>query len=129
MVTHARRNSAVMGFLIRWGINAVALYLTTLLVPGVRVPDVGSAILAALVLGIVNAVIRPVVLLLTLPLTILTLGVFTFVVNAFMLYIVAVVTHRLVLDSALSAFIGAIVLSVISFILSHLVKDAELVRD
>ncbi len=106
----------------------MALYLTTLLVPGVHVPDVGSAILAALVLGIVNAVIRPVVLLLTLPLNILTLGVFTFVVNAFMLYIVAVVTHRLVLDSALSAFLGAIVLSVISFILSHLVKDAEMVR-
>ena len=119
----------VSGFLIRWGINAVALYLTTLLVPGVRVPDVGSAILAALVLGIVNAVIRPVVILLTLPLTILTLGIFTFVVNALMLYIVAVVTHRLVLDTPLSAFVGAIVLSVISFILSHVVRDAELVRD
>jgi len=119
----------VSGFLIRWGINAVALYLTTLLVRGVRVPDVGSAILAALVLGIVNAVIRPVVILLTLPLTILTLGIFTFVVNALMLYIVAVVTHRLVLDSPLSAFVGAIVLSVISFILSHVVRDAELVRE
>jgi putative membrane protein len=118
----------VSGFLIRWGINAVALYLTTLLVPGVRVPDVGSAVLAALVLGIVNAVIRPVVLLLTLPLTILTLGIFTFVVNALMLYIVAVATHRLILDSPLSAFVGAIVLSVISFILSHLVRDIPPVR-
>ena len=118
----------VSGFLIRWAINAVALYLTTLIVPGVRVPDVGSAILAALVLGIVNAVIRPVVLFLTLPLTILSLGIFTFVVNALMLYIVAAATHRLVLENPLSAFVGAIVLSVISFILSHLVRDVHMAR-
>jgi len=113
-----------MGFLIRWLINAVALYLTTLVVPGVRVTNFGGAVLAALVLGVVNAVLRPVILLLTLPLNILTLGLFTFVVNAFMLYIVAVTTHQLVLQSALATFVGAIVLSVISFILSHLVADA-----
>lgn len=116
------------GFLIRWAINAVALYLTTLIVPGVRVPDVGSAVLAALVLGIVNAVIRPVVLFLTLPLTILSLGIFTFVVNALMLYIVAVTTHRLIIENPLSAFVGAIVLSVISFILSQLVRDVSVGR-
>ena len=115
---------SVSGFLIRWGINAVALYLTTLIVPGIRVTDVGGTILAALVLGIVNAVIRPVVLLLTLPLTILTLGVFTLVVNALMLYIVAGVTHRLMIVNFWpSAIVGAIVLSIISFILSHLVRD------
>ncbi len=117
-------NGWTMGFLIRWLINAVALYLTTLVVPGVRITSVGGAVLAALVLGIVNAVLRPIVLLLTLPLNILTLGLFTFVVNAFMLWIVAVTTHQLVLTSVLAAFIGAIVLSVISFILSHLVADA-----
>ena len=116
------------GFLIRWAINAVALYLTTLIVPGVRVPDVGSAVLAALVLGIVNAVIRPAVLFLTLPLTILSLGIFTFVVNALMLYIVAVTTHRLIIENPLSAFVGAIVLSVISFILSQLVRDVSVAR-
>jgi putative membrane protein len=112
------------GFLIRWLINAVALYLTALLVPGVRVASAGGAVLAALVLGIVNAVLRPAVLLLTLPLNILTLGLFTLVVNAFMLYIVAAATHLIVLQSALAAFVGAIVLSVISFVLSHLVADA-----
>lgn len=117
-------NDRYMGFLIRWLINAVALYLTTLVVPGVRVASFGGAVLAALVLGIVNAVLRPVVLLLTLPLTILTLGLFTLVVNAFMLYIVAVTTRQIVLTSALATFVGAIVLSVASFILSHLVADA-----
>jgi putative membrane protein len=113
-----------MRFLIRWLINAVALYLTTLVVPGVRVTSFGGAVVAALVLGVVNAVLRPVLLLLTLPFNILTLGLFTFVVNAFMLYLVAVATHQLVLQSALAAFVGAIVLSVISFVLSHLVADA-----
>lgn len=113
-----------MRFLIRWLINAVALYLTTLIVHGVQVTSFGGAVLAALVLGIVNAVIRPVVLLLTLPLNILTLGLFTFVVNAFMLWIVAATTHLIVLTDAVSAFVGAVVLSVISFVLSHLVADA-----
>src|SRR5215472_17490048 len=113
-----------MGFLIRWGINALALYLTTLIVPGVKVPTFGAAVVSALVLGIVNAVIRPVVLLLTLPLNILTLGLFTFVVNAFLLWIVAATTHLIVLTDAVSALMGAVVLSVISFVLSHLVADA-----
>jgi putative membrane protein len=111
-----------MGFVVRWIINAVALYLTTLIVRGVKVPDFGTALLAALVLGIVNAVIRPVILLLTLPLNILTLGLFTFVVNAAMLYIVSSVT-QLRLESFWAAFLGAIVLSVISTVLSHLVKE------
>lgn len=111
------------GFLLRWLVNAVALYLTTLIVPGVRVSDFPGALLAALVLGIVNAVIRPVVLLLTLPLNVLTLGIFTFVVNALMLYIVSAATHRLMLDNFLAAFVGAIVLSLISFVLSRLVVD------
>ncbi len=113
----------MISLLIRWAINAVALYLTTLIVPGVRVTDFGGAVVAALVLGIVNAVIRPFLLLLTLPLNILTLGLFTFVVNAVMLYIVAGVTHRLQLSGFLAALVGAIVLSVISSVISHLVRE------
>ena len=111
-----------MRFVIRWLINAVALYLTTLVVPGVRVPNFGAALLAALVLGIVNAVIRPIALILTLPFNILTLGLFTFVVNAAMLYLVSSVT-ALRLDNFLSALLGAIVLSLVSTILTHLVAD------
>ena len=111
-----------MRFVIRWLINAVALYLTTLIVPGVRLPNFGAVLLAALVLGIVNAVIRPIALILTLPFNILTLGLFTFVVNAGMLYLVSSVTS-LRLDSFLAAFLGAIVLSVVSMVLTHLVAD------
>jgi putative membrane protein len=111
-----------MGFLIRWGINALALYLTTLIVPGVKVPTFGAAVVSALVLGIVNAVIRPIILLLTLPFNILTLGLFTLVVNTLMLYIVSGVT-QLHLENFWAAFLGAIVLSVISAILSRLIVD------
>lgn len=111
-----------MGFVIRWLINAVALYVTTLIIKGVRVPDFGAALVAALVLGIVNAVIRPIALILTLPLNILTLGLFTFVVNAGMLYLVSKVT-ALRLDSFWAALLGAIVLSIVSAVLTHLVVD------
>jgi putative membrane protein len=111
-----------MGFVIRWLINAVALYVTTLVIKGVRVPDFGAALVAALVLGIVNAVIRPIALILTLPLNILTLGLFTFVVNAGMLYLVSKVT-TLRLDNFWAAFLGAIVLSIVSAVLTHLVVD------
>jgi putative membrane protein len=111
-----------MGFIVRWLINSVALYLTTLVVTGVKVPDFGAAVVAALVLGIVNAVIRPVALILTLPLNILTLGLFTFVVNAGMLYLVSKVT-ALRLDGFWSAFLGAIVLSLVSAVLTRLVAD------
>ncbi len=111
-----------MGFVARWLINAVALYITTLVVKGVRVPDFGAALLAALVLGIANAVIRPVALILTLPLNILTLGLFTFVINAGMLYLVSKVT-ALRLDSFWAAFLRAIVLSLVSAVLTRLVAD------
>ena len=111
-----------MRFVIRWLINAVALYLTTLIVPGVKVPNFSAALLAALVLGIVNAVIRPIALILTLPFNILTLGLFTFVVNAAMLYLVSSVT-ALRLDNFLSALLGAVVLSLVSTVLTHLVAD------
>ncbi|HLW47614.1 MAG TPA: phage holin family protein [bacterium] len=112
-----------MGVLISWLITAVALYLTALIVPGVRVAGFAGAMLAALVLGIVNAVLRPVILLLTLPLNILTLGLFTFAVNALMLYVVARVTHQIVLSGALAAFAGALVLSAVGFVLRRLVNE------
>lgn len=107
------------GFLLRWLFNTVAIYATTRVVSGLRVPDVGGAIIAALVLGIVNAVIRPIILLLTLPVNILTLGLFTLVVNTIMLYIVAAVTP-LEIGGFWSAFIGALLIAIISTLLSRL---------
>jgi putative membrane protein len=107
------------GFLARWLFNSIAIYVTTRIVTGIRVPDTTSVIIAALVLGIVNASIRWILLILTLPINILTLGLFTLVINALMLYIVAAVTPMQI-DSFSAALVGALLIAIISTGLSHL---------
>jgi putative membrane protein len=109
------------GFLLRWLFNGIAIYITTRIVPGLRVPDTGAVIIAALALGLVNASIRRFLLILTLPFNILTLGLFTLVVNAFMLYLVSwIVPSSLQIASFWSAFWGALLIAIISTGLSHL---------
>lgn len=110
------------GFVLRWIFNTAAIYITTWILPGLRVPGVGGAIIAALVLGIVNAFIRPLILLLTLPLNIVTLGLFTLVVNTIMLYIVAAVTP-LQISGFWAAFVGALLIAIISTLLSRLLTS------
>ncbi|CAM4392830.1 phage holin family protein [Deinococcus marmoris] len=112
-----------MGFILRLLVNALALYLLTRVYSGVFFEggaEVGSVLVAALVMGIVNALIRPVLLLLSLPLTLLTLGLFTLVVNGVVLLLVAAVTA---LDTAGfgAAIVGALILTVISWLLDSLV--------
>lgn len=107
------------GFLLRWIFNAIAIFVTTRIVTGIRVPNVETVLIAALVLGLVNASIRWVLLVLTLPLNILTLGLFTLVINALMLYLVAAVTPMQI-DSFWAAFVGALLIAIISTFLSHL---------
>lgn len=111
-------------FLARWLFNAVAIYLTTLIIKGIQVPEpmAVNTIIAALILGIVNAFIRPIVLVLTLPANILTLGLFTLVVNTLMLYLVAAATSSLQIANFLSAFIGALIIAVISIVLGHIFR-------
>lgn len=108
-----------MGFLIRLLVNALALYLVSRTYAGVSFApgaDVGSILLAALVLGIVNALIRPVLLLLSLPVNLLTLGLFTLVVNGIVLWLVASVTALNVAGFG-AAIVGAIILAIISWVL------------
>lgn len=106
------------GFLIRWFINAIALGLTSWLVKGIDIQGLGTLLIASLVLGILNALLRPIILLLTLPLNILTLGLFTFVVNAFMLMMASKLVEGFVITDFWSALVGAIILSIISFLIS-----------
>ena len=73
----------MIGFLLRWSMNLLALMVAASLIDGIKIKTIGMGILAAGILGVVNAIIRPVVLLLTLPINILTLGLFTLVINAF----------------------------------------------
>ncbi|MDO4246256.1 phage holin family protein [Deinococcus sp. VB343] len=113
-----------MGFLLRLLVNALALYLLAQVYNGVTFApgtDVVSVVVAALVMGIVNALIRPVLLLLSLPINVLTLGLFTLVVNAAVLWLVAQLTALDVTGFG-AAFIGAIVLSVISWLLDTAVS-------
>lgn len=107
--------------LVRWLVNASALYLTALLLPGIRLRGVVATLIAAAVLGVVNAILRPLLLLLSLPLNLVTLGLFTFVVNALMLWLTAALVPGFEVRGFWSAFLGALVLGVISFLLSHVV--------
>ncbi len=85
----------------------------------------GGAIVAALVLGIVNAVLRPILFLLTLPLQVLTLGLFTFVINGLLFWFVGHLGIGLVVDGFWAAFWGAIVLGIVSFVLSSVFSGVE----
>jgi putative membrane protein len=108
----------MIGFLLRWSINLLALVIAAALIKGIRIQSIEMGILAAGILGIVNAVIRPVVLILTLPINLLTLGLFTLVINAAMLKLVSVVVPGLVIDSFSAAFFGALIISFTSWMVN-----------
>jgi putative membrane protein len=103
-----------MGFAIHLLISAALLLVVANVVTGITVQDWGAAILAALVLGIVNALVRPLIVLLTLPLTIVTLGLFLFVVNALMLELAAALVPGFKVASFGAALLGSLLLSVLS---------------
>ena len=104
-------------------LNAVALIITAYIVPGFHVADFKTALLAALVLGVINTIIKPILLFLTFPLTIVTLGLFIFVVNAIVLYLAAWIVRGIMIENFLSALLAALVLSIVSTALSMLKSD------
>lgn len=116
--------------LIRWMINAVALWAAVRLVPGIRASEEVLTLLGvALIFGLVNALIRPVFKLLTCPLIVASLGLFTFVINALMLWLTAWLAGQVGLAFTVAGFIpallGAIVISVVSVFLSWFVRRDE----
>lgn len=112
-----------MKLLISLLLNSLALFLTDKLVPGFEIKDFVTAILLAIILGFLNTFIKPLLVFLTAPLTLLTLGLFIFVVNAIVLGIATYIVPGVTIDGPLQAVIAAIVLSFISTALSLLVKD------
>lgn len=112
-----------MGFLLRVLANSVALYLASLLIPGIELTGLGPALLAGLVLGLVNAVIRPVLLFLTLPLTLLTLGLFILVLNGLLLQLVAWLVGGFTVSGFWPSIFGAIVVGVVSWLLTAFLSD------
>ena len=104
--------------LISWLIFALAILLTGYLLGGISISGFGSALLVAIVLGLVNAIIKPIVVFLTLPINILTLGLFTFVINALLILLVAAIVPGFKVKGFWWALLFAIVLSIIHWILS-----------
>jgi putative membrane protein len=107
--------------IVVWLINTVALILVAYLLPGVNVATFGAALVAALVLGLINAVIRPILILLTLPVTILTLGLFIFVVNGLLFWFVGSFIQGFQVAGFWWGVLGAIVYSLISWLLTALI--------
>ena len=109
-------------WVIRWLINAIALLVTAAILPGVQVKTVFTALLAAVVMGIVNAFVRPIFLILTLPLNLLTLGLFTFVLNGLMLLLAALFVPGFTVSGLWSAIGGALILSLVSSLISKIAR-------
>jgi putative membrane protein len=119
-----------VGFLIRLVLNAVALYIVAVFVTGVHLaPLWGSyalgALIAALILGVVNAILRPILVILSLPLEIVTLGLFTLVINALLFWLVGTWHVGLVVDGFWPAFWGAIIMWIVSWVLSAVTRGLE----
>jgi putative membrane protein len=108
----------MMGFLLRAVITAIGLWLASVWVPAVHIDSTGTLILAAIVLGIVNAIVRPIAFILTLPITILTLGLFLLVLNAAMVWLVARIIPGFHAPWFMPAFLTAIIVWLVSWIAS-----------
>jgi len=110
----------MLTLLARWIINAAALLLVAYLYTGVTVDSFLAAAIAALVLGLVNALVRPILVLLTLPVTILTLGLFLFVINALLFWFVAEIVQGFHVTGFMAALIGSLLYSLITLVTSWL---------
>ncbi|PYX28700.1 MAG: phage holin family protein [Acidobacteria bacterium] len=112
-------------FVFRWLVTTVAVVIATLLIHGIRYDSPGAVVLAALLLGILNAFVRPVLLILTAPLILLTLGFSILVVNALLLWFVPNVVAGFHVDHFSSAFWGAIVIGIVSWMLSAFFRGSD----
>jgi putative membrane protein len=111
------------GALIRWLITAFALWLTTQVVSGVQVDGLIALGIGAFVLGLFNAFLRPVLLLLTLPINLVTLGLFTFVVNGIVLKLTSAVVPGFVVQGFFAAVFGSLLISIFSFMINLFIND------
>lgn len=111
--------------LLRLIINAVALFAVVRLVPGISVAGTGNLVISSLILGLLNAVLRPIISFFSLPVTILTLGLFTFVVNGIVFAIAAWVVPGFSVAGFGSAMLGALLFSIISFVLSLIIRPTN----
>jgi putative membrane protein len=114
-----------MRILLVWLVNTLALISVAYLMPSISVTSFWSALVAALILGLVNAVIRPILILLTLPVTVLTLGLFILVINGLLFWFVGSFVEGFVVQGFWSGFFGAILFSIVSWALSAIVLKGD----
>ena len=114
-----------MGFLLRVLLNGLAIVAAAFFVPGMSVTGPVPALIAGLVLGLVNALVRPILVILTLPFTLITLGLFLLVVNTICLALTAALVPGFSISGFLAAFVGALLVTIVSWILSALTRDKD----
>ena len=112
-----------MGFLVRVLVNAFAIYLVAQIVPGIEVRSILTALGAGLVLGLINAIVRPLLIVLTLPVTLITLGLFLFVLNGLCLWLTSQLVKGFEVRGFWAAVFGALLVSLVSWTLSAFVSD------
>lgn len=112
----------MINLLVRWLINAVALFLVSRILPGFIVDDFAAAMIAVIIIGLVNALIKPILAILTLPINILTLGLFSFILNALLLLLASSMTPGFHIDGFGTALLGSILLSVVTMLLQSIVR-------
>ena len=117
-------------FILRWAVNAIALYLAILILPGIELESgLVSIIWLALIFGLINALFRPLLQFLTCPLIVLTLGLFTVVINTFLFWLTSVIGQSFGLDLVIAdpvwwnAFLGGLVVSIVSVLMTLVLKD------
>ena len=111
----------IMGILVNWFVTTIAILIVAYLLPGVAIRGLAAAIVAALVLGLINAIIKPVLIVLTLPLTILTLGLFTFVLNALLVLLTSAIVPGFYVQNFWWALLFSLLFSIVSFVLHRIV--------
>ncbi len=112
-------------FLIRWFITTIAVMAATAVIPGIRCESTAALFGASLLLGIINALVRPVLLILSLPFILVTMGLFIFVVNALLLLLVSSLVPPFVVDGFWNALFGSIIISLVSWILSSFFRGSD----
>lgn len=112
-------------FVLRWFVTTIAVLVAERLLPGIQCNGWGTLLGASLLLGIINAFVRPVLLLLSLPFIIVTMGLFIFVVNALLLLLVSMIIPEFHVDGFWNAFFGSIIISLVSWILSSFFRGSD----
>src|SRR5512134_336113 len=130
MAIYKKRGDQMTRFILRWVINAIGLYLAVLLVPGIELETgLASILWMALIFGLVNALFRPLLQFLTCPLILLTLGLFTLVINTFLFWLTSVIGQSFGFGLIISdpvwwnAFLGGLVVSIVSIVMTMILKD------